>query len=107
MDGFERGKRELEQQLKAANELLKKMKSEKEDDKKHRDSVERELAEVRGKLKIALDENVGVRAEIDKGVEDIAKALGDGYGRCLARVSTVGFDSAGHTFEDYIRDFAA
>lgn len=57
--------------------------------------------------KDTFDENVALKAEVDKGVEDIAKAVGDGYGHCLARISSAAIDVSGHSFEDYIHDYAA
>lgn len=92
--------------MKLSSDQLEKMKSEREDEKKLLDSAEEELGEVRKKLKGSLDENAILKAEVDKGVEDIAKALGVGYGRCLTCVSAASFDSSGHSFKDYIRDFA-
>lgn len=44
---------------------------------------------------------------MQKGVEEVAGALGEGYGRCLERVTKAGFDPSGHAFEDYIHDYAA
>lgn len=104
---LEKANHDLGQQLKSANDQLEKMKVEKEDEKKHRDAVDKDLDEARKRLKSSLDENAALKAEVNKGVEDIAKALGDGYGRCLARISSTGFDVSGHSFEDYVRDFAA
>lgn len=44
---------------------------------------------------------------MEKGVENIFNALGDGYAHCLERVFAAGFDPTGHSFTDYIRDYAA
>lgn len=63
-----------------------------------------DLRQVNGKM---ISENETLKVEIQKGVEEMAGALGDGYNRCLGRVSAAGFDATGHHFEDYIRDFAA
>lgn len=44
---------------------------------------------------------------MEKRVEDISNALGDGYAHCLERVFAAGFDPTGHSFTDYIRDYPA
>lgn len=83
------------------------MESSRDDEKAKREALELELSELRRKYDGVVMDNGNFKAEVQKGVEDIAKALGDGYGRCLARASAVGFDVNGHSFEDYIRDYAA
>lgn len=57
--------------------------------------AEKELSELRLKYQMVIDENETLKVEVQKGVEDIAGALGEGYGRCLKRVSAAGFDIAG------------
>ncbi|XP_074364881.1 uncharacterized protein LOC141705915 [Apium graveolens] len=57
--------------------------------------------------KLIVEENATLKAEVEKAVEDIANALGDGYGRCVARMKNAGFDTSGHSFEDYICDLAS
>lgn len=47
-------------------------------------------------------ENDGLKVEVQRGVEDVAKALGDGYNRCLARMKAAGVDTATHSIEQYI-----
>lgn len=74
---------------------------------KKREVVEKELGELQGKYEVIFNEREELKVEVQKGVEDIAKALGEGYGRCLERVTAAGFDTAGHTFDDYVRDYAA
>ena len=83
--------------------------------------VERELEEEKGKrqgllrqvegmevsYKLIVQENADLKTEVEKAVEDIAGALGDGYGRCLQRVEEAGFAIEGHAFDDYLRDLAS
>lgn len=45
--------------------------------------------------------------EVQKGVEDIAKSLKDGYDRCLGHLLTAGVDETNHSFDDYVRDYAS
>lgn len=42
-----------------------------------------------------------------RSVKDIAKVLSEGYSRCLERVSVARFDISGHSFDDYVCDYAA
>ncbi|KAL8088961.1 hypothetical protein AgCh_038653 [Apium graveolens] len=56
--------------------------------------------------KLIVDENTALKAKVEKGIEDIVNALGDGYGRCVMRMKGAGFDITGHTFEDYVSDLA-
>lgn len=44
---------------------------------------------------------------MQRGVGDIRKALNEGYDRCLKRVSAAGFDTTGHSFDDYVQDYVA
>lgn len=39
-------------------------------------------------------------------MEDVPKELGEGYGQCLGRLSALGLDVIGHSFKEYIRDYA-
>lgn len=48
----------------------------------------------------------GLKLEVQKGVEEIAKGLGEGYDRCLTRMASVGVDISGHSFVEYIKEFA-
>lgn len=66
-----------------------------------------ELKDLQQSHTTALDEITQLKAEVQKGVEDIAKELKDGYDRCLWRLSNAGVDVATHSFDDYIRDYAA
>lgn len=52
------------------------------------------------------NENEDLKLEVQKGVEDMTKALCDGYNRCLARMATFGMETSGHSFDDFIKDFA-
>ncbi|KAL8099991.1 hypothetical protein AgCh_032305 [Apium graveolens] len=84
------------------------------DAKQKRDSLrvkceafERQVDGMNSSYKLIVDENTALKAEVEKGIEDIVNALGDGYGRCVTRMQGAGFDVTGHTFEDYISDLAA
>lgn len=63
------------------------------------------MDELRPNKREVLDENDNLKGKVQKGIDDIAKALGDGYGRCLARLSAAGVDVSNQSFEDYIRDY--
>lgn len=56
--------------------------------------------------KDVLAENGILKVEVQKGVEEVATAVSEGYSRCLERMSKVGFLTEGHSFEDLIRDYA-
>lgn len=86
---------------------MKEAESSWDDEKKEREALEAKLAQLRPKHKTVLNENEGLKVEVQKGVEDIAKDLNDGYDRCLKRVSSTGFDVRDHSFDDYVRDYAA
>lgn len=83
------------------------MESSRDEEKKRLKTLEEELRVLHQTHKDVLDENVALKAEVEKSVEDVVKALVNGYGRCLGRVSSTGFDPSGHSFEDYIHDYAA
>ncbi|XP_074348556.1 uncharacterized protein LOC141687245 [Apium graveolens] len=71
------------------------------------EALERQVDGTNSLYKLIVDENTALKAEVEKGVEDIANALGDGYGHCVTRMQGAGFDVTGHTFEDYVHDLAA
>lgn len=78
-----------------------------DNEKRAKEMKETELEDSRRAQKAVCDENESLKAEVQKGVEDIASALGDGYGRCLQQLSTAGIDVSGHAFSDYLKDYAA
>lgn len=69
--------------------------------------MDEELGKLRQAQKDALVDNESLKAEVQKGVEEIVSALGEGYPRCLDRVSKAGFSIEVHSFADYVRDYAA
>ncbi|KAL8088738.1 hypothetical protein AgCh_038503 [Apium graveolens] len=73
---------------------------------KRREALEAEVAALREKNEALETDNLNLKLEVDKGVEEIAGALGDGYGRCVERMEAAGFDLSGHGFADYLRDYA-
>lgn len=83
------------------------MKTSRDKEKQRADPLQTELDDIRRSYNESLDEIVSMKAEVRKGVEEVAGALGEGYARCLDRVSKTGFDPSGHAFEDSIRDYVA
>ncbi|XP_074369604.1 uncharacterized protein LOC141711053 [Apium graveolens] len=71
------------------------------------EGLERHVEGMDSSYRLIVGENTSLKAEVEKGIEDIANALGDGYGRCFARMQGAGYDTTGHSFEDYIADLAA
>lgn len=102
-----RSNNDLGSQLGLLKEKLKENERLLEVEKRRADGLDIEIVNLRQANKDAAAENETLELEVQKGVEDIAGALGDGYNRCLQRVVGVGFDAAGHSFKDYIRDFVA
>ncbi|XP_074366649.1 uncharacterized protein LOC141707407 [Apium graveolens] len=76
------------------------------EEKKKREALEVEVVALHEKNEALETDNLNLKLEVEKGVEEIAGALGNGYGRCLNRMKMVGYDVEGHGFDDYIRDFA-
>lgn len=97
----------MEKQVKDIKADLKVMESSCDEEKKGRETLETEVDELRRAKQEVVDENEALKGKVQKGIEDIAGALGDGYGRCLARLAADGVDVAGHSLEDYIRDYAS
>lgn len=62
------------------------------------DAFEVELSNLRQKYKDVADENGSLKAEVQKGIEEIATAVGQGYSHCLDRVSKAGFSTEGYSF---------
>ncbi|XP_074364723.1 uncharacterized protein LOC141705736 [Apium graveolens] len=91
---------ELERKLQEAE-------TERDDLRSKCEGWERHIDGMNASYKLIVDENVVLKAEVQKGIEDIANALGDGYGHCVARMQGAGVDTTGHSFEDYIADLAA
>lgn len=83
------------------------MQQSRDDEKLRREGVETELKDLRQSHTAALNENKQLKEEVQKGVEDIAKTLKENYDRCLGRLSNAGVDVTNHSFEDYIREYAA
>lgn len=102
-----RSNNDLGSQLESIKGKLKESERLLEVEKRRADGLDVEVVNLRQANKDAAAENETLKLEVQKGVEDIAGALGDGYNRCLQRIAGVGFDATGHSFEDYIRDFAA
>lgn len=97
----------LEAKFKGVESQVEELKAKKDSGKMKLKTMEEDLSALRQSQSKLEEENTGLQLEVQKGVEDVAKALGDGYGRCLGRVSSSGFDVTSHSFEDYIRDYAA
>ncbi|XP_074381610.1 uncharacterized protein LOC141723650 [Apium graveolens] len=85
---------------------LREMTVSRNEEKGERETAEAELSRVLDSNKSLVEENDKLKVDVQKGVEDIAKVLGDGYGRCLIRLSKFGVDVTGYFFEEYVQDFA-
>lgn len=92
----------LNMQLTYLQEKVSQIEKSSDEEKKRADALEEELGKLRQAEKDAVAENEGLKAEVQKEVEEIVSALGDGYSRCLERVSKSGFSIEGHSFADYI-----
>lgn len=97
----------LNMQLTSLQGKISEIEKSRDEKKKRADALEEELGKLRQAQKDVVAENEALKAEVQKGVEKIASTLGDGYSRCLDRVSKVGLSTEGHSFADYIRDYAA
>ncbi|XP_074362211.1 uncharacterized protein LOC141702423 [Apium graveolens] len=86
---------------------LRDVESERDELKVKCEGLDRQVGGMDQSYKLIMEENATLKAEVEKAVEDIANALGDGYGRCVTRMKNAGFDTSGHSFEDYIRELAA
>ncbi|XP_074351473.1 uncharacterized protein LOC141690584 [Apium graveolens] len=78
-----------------------------EEEKGKRQGLLRQVEGMDGSYKLIVKENADLKTEVEKAVEDIAGALGDGYGRCLRWMEEAGFAVEGHAFDDYLRDLAS
>lgn len=67
--------RDLKSEIKDLNQKLKEMKVSREDEKSKKEALEIELVGLCQEQKETLDDNEALEAEVEKGVEDIAKAL--------------------------------
>ncbi|KAL8135449.1 hypothetical protein AgCh_010190 [Apium graveolens] len=78
-----------------------------DEEKSKRQGLDRQVEGMDSSYKLIVKENEDLKKEVEKAVEDIADALGDGYGRCLQRMEEVGFAVEGQAFDDYLRDLAS
>ncbi|KAL8110831.1 hypothetical protein AgCh_026537 [Apium graveolens] len=78
-----------------------------EEEKDKRQGLVRQVEGMDGSYKLIVKENEDLKTEVEKAIEDIAGALGDGYGRCLRQMEEAGFAVEGHAFDDYLRDLAS
>lgn len=60
--------------------------------------IEAEVSRLRDEISGLRGENSRLKEEVEKGVEDLARALGVGYGYCYDRLKAVGVDLVGHAF---------
>lgn len=104
---LENANKNLNTELSSLREKLNDVKKSRDEEKTRGDGLDDEVGNLRRTNQGLTTENELLKAEVQKNVEEIAGALGDGYNCCLERVSGIGFDATGHKFEDYIRDFAA
>lgn len=97
----------MKNKVKSLEERVAELDTAKEGEGKRVKNLEVELANLRLLKEETNEENKGLKLKLQKSVEDVAKVLGDGYGRCLSHLSASGFDVSGHSFDEYIRDYAA
>lgn len=107
MSEMERVNGNLKREAKSHSEKLKEVQTSRDEEKKLADALEIELQNLHQVHKDVLAENESLKAEVQKGVEEIVTALSEGYTHCLERMSKAGFSTEGHSFEDFIRDYAA
>ncbi|XP_074370290.1 uncharacterized protein LOC141711614 [Apium graveolens] len=86
---------------------LREVEKERDDLKEKCEGWERHVEGMNSSYRLIVEENTTLKAEMQKRIEDIANALGDGYGRCFAMMQEAGFDTRGHSFKDYLIDLAA
>lgn len=103
---LESANKNLNTELASLREKFKDLEKSRNEEKSRVDTLDIEIKNLRRSNEEVIADNEVLKAEVQKSVEEIAGALGDGYNRCLGRVSGVGFDATGHSFEDYIHDFA-
>ncbi|KAL8092535.1 hypothetical protein AgCh_034701 [Apium graveolens] len=104
---MEVGKQSLNATVSELERRLSEVEKERDELKGKCEGLERHVDGMNSSYRLIVEENTSLKAEVEKAVEDIASALGDGYGRCVVRMQNAGLDTTGHSFEDYIRDLAA
>lgn len=70
-------KSDLKSQVEDLNQKLREMEVSRDDEKSKKEALEIDLVGLCKEQKEILDDNETLKAEVQKGVEDIAKALGD------------------------------
>lgn len=98
---------DLKRQVKSYAEKLKDSQSSRAEEKKRADALSAELESLRQVHSSVSAENTNLKFEVQTGVEEMATAVSQGYSHFLERVSKAGFSTEGHSFEDFIRDYAA
>lgn len=96
----------LSKQFTSLEEKLREMAILRDEERRKHKVLEGELEDLRQIKDSVEEENKKSKDGIQKGVENITKALGDAYYRRLGRISTLGVIS-GCSLEVYIRDYAA
>lgn len=91
---------------KGFSEKLKEAKASSNEERKHGDALDVKLSNLHQFQKDALAESESLKAKVQKVVKDITSVLGEGYNRCLERGSETGSNTARHSFDDYIWDYA-
>lgn len=92
--------------LEEAQKRLSEMEKARDDALSERGKLEVDVKNLQRANGTLAKENEALKLEVQKNIEEIAKALGDGYDRCLKRVEAVGFDPSGHSFDEYIKYFS-
>ncbi|XP_074325658.1 uncharacterized protein LOC141663746 [Apium graveolens] len=86
---------------------LQEVETERDGERTKRKSLDRQVEGMNNSYKLIVEKNENLKREVQKGVEEIFDALGDGYGRCVCRIAEAGFNVEGHAFEDYLQNLAS
>ncbi|KAL8125136.1 uncharacterized protein LOC141716908 [Apium graveolens] len=106
VEEFESSEKTLAEKVEELENKLRDAEKDRDASKVECEGFGHQLEGINGSYKATIDEIVKLKADVKKSVEDIASALGNGYGCCFQRFANTGFNIEGHSFQDYIRDFA-
>lgn len=103
---LETSNQRLSTQLGEVQKSLKEVEAARDDAVRDRGKLEGDMKGLQQANEALSTENDALKLEIQKNVEEFAKALGDGYNRCLKRVESSSFDPSGPSSDEYIQDFS-
>lgn len=107
MSEMEKENDDLKRQVKSYAKKLKDVQTLRDEEKHRVDNLSSEMKNLQQLHSEVLIENASLKPEVQKGVEEMATTVNQGYSHCLERMSKVGLPAEGHSFEDFIRDYAA